>query len=104
MDTARLIEAYRLHQPLFDEAFAELGYGDVAFDDRLMETIDGLLATPEVSDPIRLIKPEAYFLFADPQLESLSAGQKILVRMGSDNASRVKAKLREIRAALTAGG
>ena len=49
---------------------------------------------------MRLIKPEAYYLFADEDLESLSAGQKILIRMGPDNAARVKAKLVEIRAVL----
>ena len=41
------------------------------------------------------------FEFADPELEALSAGQKILVRVGIDNERRLKAKLREIRAALT---
>jgi len=49
---------------------------------------------------VRLIKPEAYYLFADKDLESLSAGQKILIRMGPENAARVKSKLTEIRAAL----
>jgi hypothetical protein len=41
--------------------------------------------------------------FADPALESRSAGQKALIRMGPANARRIKAKLREIRA-LIAGG
>jgi hypothetical protein len=40
------------------------------------------------------------FEFADAELETRSAGQKILIRMGAENAARVKAKLREIRAAL----
>jgi Protein of unknown function (DUF3014) len=40
--------------------------------------------------------------FADSTLEDLSAGQKILVRSGPDNERRIKAKLREIRKALTA--
>ena len=35
--------------------------------------------------------------FADPALEQRSAGQKIMLRMGSENAARVKSKLREIR-------
>jgi hypothetical protein len=35
--------------------------------------------------------------FADPALEARSAGQKTLIRMGSANALRVKAKLREFR-------
>ncbi len=35
--------------------------------------------------------------FADPDLETRSAGQKMLLRMGRENAARVKAKLGEIR-------
>jgi hypothetical protein len=38
------------------------------------------------------------YLYANPDLESRSAGQKILMRIGTENAIRVKAKLREIRA------
>jgi hypothetical protein len=38
--------------------------------------------------------------FADPKLERLSAGQKILLRMGRENALKMKAKLREIRETL----
>ncbi len=41
-------------------------------------------------------------MFADPELESLSAGQKIMIRMGAQNAAKVKAKLRELRRELTA--
>jgi hypothetical protein len=33
----------------------------------------------------------------------MSAGQKILVRMGPENEAKVKAKLREIKRALTRG-
>jgi hypothetical protein len=38
--------------------------------------------------------------YADPKLEALTAGQKVLVRMGPDNARAVKTKLRELRSAL----
>ncbi|MEJ2400339.1 MAG: DUF3014 domain-containing protein, partial [Xanthomonadales bacterium] len=86
--------------PLFDEAFQQLGYADARFDDRLVDVIDELLATPEVDGPLRLMKPEAYYLYVDEDLEALSAGQKILLRMGAANAARVKSWLREVRAAL----
>jgi hypothetical protein len=77
-----------------------MGYADGDFNTRLVAVIDDLLATPEVMGPVDLVKPEAYFLYTDPDLESLSAGQKILLRMGNDNATRVKSKLVEIRASL----
>ncbi len=39
---------------------------------------------------------------ADPTLEARPAGQKLLLRMGPDNAAVVKAKLTELRAIITA--
>ena len=42
------------------------------------------------------------FEFVDSDLEELSAGQKILVRVGLGNELRLKAKLREIRKSLVA--
>jgi hypothetical protein len=99
-DAAQIIAAYRNNRPLFEEAYRQLGYPDGDFDQRLRSLLDELLAAPEVTGPVRLIKPEAYYLFVDKDLESLSAGQKILIRMGPDNAARVKARLAQIRAAL----
>jgi hypothetical protein len=42
------------------------------------------------------------YLYADPAIEARPAGQKLLMRMGADNAKAVKAKLMELRAAVTA--
>ncbi len=97
VNAEELFALYQYFSPLFEQAWAELGYPEGGFDERLVEVIDSLLATPEVQTPIRLIKPEAFYLFSDPELEALPAGQKVLLRMGSANAGRVKAKLREIR-------
>jgi len=41
------------------------------------------------------------YLYADPKLEELSAGQRTLLRMGPENAAIVKARLRELRALVT---
>jgi len=101
LDTQELVSLYRDYAPLSQQAYVELGYPDGDFDSRLIEVIDSLLSTPELREPPRLIKPEAFYLFANPDLEALTAGQKVLLRMGPMNARRVKAKLREIRAALT---
>ncbi len=104
LDSGELLALYREMGPLLDQAWAELGYADGDFDHRLLEVIDNLLAAPEVQTPIRLIKPEAFYLFADSELEGLPAGQKLMLRMGAENASRVKAKLREIRSLILAQG
>ena len=100
VDTATLVENYHTHYPLFQQAYRQMGYADGEFSDRLLAVIDELLATPEVTDPVNLVKPEAYFLYTDPDLESRTAAQKILLRMGAENASRVKLRLSEIRQAL----
>jgi Protein of unknown function (DUF3014) len=111
VDTGRAVALYVRFYPLIQEAYEELGYPGKYFNDRLIEVIDHLLATPDVAGPIRLTlprvegsikldRPWVLYEFADPALESRSAGQKILLRMGIDNAVRLKAKLRDLRARL----
>ena len=102
MDAATAVESYRRLYPLFQEAYVELGYPNGYFNDRLVEVIDHLLATPEVAGPIPLVTPHVLYEYANPELEELSAGRKALLRTGPENARRLKAKLREIRALLVA--
>jgi hypothetical protein len=104
MNTDELLAGYQRYQPWFQQAYVELGYPEGDFNARLLAVIDHLLDAPDVTEPPRLVKPEAYFLFADPQLEALTAGQKLMIRMGSSNAHRVKVKLAEFREALKAAG
>jgi len=97
-----LVQAYVRAYPLFQAAYEELGYPGKYFNDRLMEAIDDLLDAPEPAAPPELLRPRVLYEFADPDLETRSAGQKMLLRMGRDNAARVKGKLREIRRELVA--
>ena len=99
-DVPRLVAAYRRYYPLLQEAWEELGYPSSQFNDRLREVIAHLMAAPEAEAPIRLTRPNVLYEFADPGLQSLSAGQKMLVRMGPDNAQALKAKLRDVLAEL----
>lgn len=102
-DAAQLARIYAGFYPLFQSAYVELGYPNGYFNDRMVAVIDHLLAAPTPEGPVRLTQPHVLYKFADPQLESASAGHKIMLRMGSQNAQVVKAKLREIRAELTRG-
>lgn len=102
LDTDTFTDLYTQYYPLFQEAYVELGYPSAYFNDRLVSVIDHLLATPQVDRPVRLVRPHVLYKFADPDLEQLSSGQKAMIRMGPENAERVKAKLREIRAKITA--
>lgn len=99
-DTAQLASMYKQHYPLFQQAYVDLGYPEGYFNDRLVEVIDHLLATPDVTGPVRLTRPSVNFEFVDPELENRSCGQKLLIRMGGENAAVIKTKLRELRTAV----
>jgi len=101
-DTRALVAVYVRFYPLLQQAYAELGYPNGYFNDRLIAAIDDMLAAPEAPDSVPLVQPKVLYAYADPELEALSAGQKIMVRMGKENEGRAKAKLRDIRRALTA--
>ncbi len=98
MDTARAVAAYRRIYPQLQQAYEDLGYPGRYFNDRVVAVIDHLLATPEPQGPILLEQPKVLYRFADADLESRSAGQKLLLRIGVDHERTVKSKLREIRA------
>ncbi|MET0533417.1 MAG: DUF3014 domain-containing protein, partial [Steroidobacter sp.] len=99
-DAAQLAAMYKQYYPLFQQAYVDLGYPEGYFNDRLVEVIDHLLATPDVKGPVLLRRPSVNYEFVDPELENRSAGQKMLIRIGSQNATVVKAKLRELRKAI----
>lgn len=100
VDAKRLVAIYLRFYPLLQQEYRSIGFPNRQFNDRVVEAIDDLLAAPEPQGPIALVQPKVMFRFADPELESLSAGRRIMVRIGADNARALKAKLREIRAIL----
>lgn len=103
MDVKQIDQWYRRFYPLLQEAYVSLGYPNGYFNDRVVEVINHLLATPEIQEPIELVQPNVFYQFADPQLESRSTGQKALLRMGPTNIATIKIKLRELRTEITKG-
>lgn len=103
VDPHALVAWYRHSYPLFQQAYRELGYPHGYFNDRLVTAIDDMLAAPELHGPIAVTPSGSRYLFADPQLQSLSNGQKLMVRMGPANEQQFKAKLRMIRSLLAGG-
>lgn len=95
-----LVDWYVHAYPLFQEAYRQLGYPDGYFNDRLIVAIDDMLAAPEPVAPPLLERSQTYVFYANPALESLSAGQKLMLRVGHDNELKIKAKLRAIRSKL----
>lgn len=96
MDSDAVIRFYQRYYPLLQQAWEDNG-GEGSFNDRLLVVIDNLLETPDVQGPVYLVKPEAFYLYKDTELEAMTAGQKILLRMGSVNAAVVKEKLTEVK-------
>ena len=101
IDPKSLVSAYVHFYPLIQQDYRDLGYPKGYFNDRLIEAIDDLLAAPESKDPLQVVQPKVLYQYADLELEARSAGQKIMMRMGNENAAKVKAKLQEIRRELT---
>ena len=97
MNTEKLVALYLRFYPLFQQSYEELGYPNKYFNDRLIEVIDNLLAAPDIKEPVKLVQPKIVYVYADPDLEGRSIGQRILMRIGSDNEAKIKTKLQEIR-------
>jgi hypothetical protein len=109
--TAAAVELYARMYPVLQQAYRQLGNGDPHLNYRVVKVIDHLLATPEpqgplqvqlteVKGPIESTRPWVRYEYVDAELEELSAGQKMLVRVGPANERKLKQKLAEVRAAL----
>lgn len=99
---------YRRLYPQLEAAYAGLGYPGQSFHRRLLEVIDHLLMTPAVSRPLQVslvdvqgevpsTRPWVRYEYADPALQSLSAGQRLLLRLGPAHQRRVMDWLRALR-------
>jgi len=108
------VALYARLYPLFQQAYEEVGYPRRYFNDRLVAVLDHLLLAPEPKGPVRVkllpvttevpdLRPWVRYEFADPALQSLSSGQKMLVRMGPANEARAKALIREVRRRVATG-
>lgn len=101
LDVPKAVALYKRFYPLFQRAYQDIGFPDGYFNDRLIAVIDHLLATPSPVEPIRLVRPNVFHEYADPQLEALSAGQKLLIRMGPAHRATVKNRLTALKTELT---
>lgn len=108
VDSAAAVQLYARMYPVLQLAYRQLGNGDPHLNYRLVKVIDHLLATPEpqgplqvhlteVKGPIESMRPWVRYEYADSALENLSAGQKMLLRVGPANERKLKQKLAELR-------
>ena len=108
IDVGKAVDFYLGLYPLLQREYAVLGYPGRQFNDRLLEVIELLLATPEPEQPPKVelvevkgtvpsVRPWVRYEFSDPALEALAPGQKILIRVGVVNERRLKKRLSELR-------
>ena len=98
LDIESLLAAVDWLLPLFREAWSFYGESESSFDQAVLYALDLIIYTPEVeTSDARLFRKEAVWLYEDPALEALPPIQKQLLRMGSANASAIKAKAREVQ-------
>ncbi len=100
IDVEGAARLYRRLEPLFDQAYRDLGYPDRRFRETLAKAIGSLLAVPAPPGPIAVESTLTGYHYRDPRLEGLTAAQKQLLRMGPDNVRRVQDVLRRFAAAL----
>ncbi len=112
LDIKQAVRAYERHYPALQHEYEELGFPHGYFNDRFVDVLDLLLATPEAVPPVHVHRPAIngvqparpwlLYEFDDPTLQALSAGQRILLRMGPIDERRVKVRLAELRRRLVA--
>jgi hypothetical protein len=96
LDPAGAARLYSTLKPRIDEAYRQLAGPDGDFDRTLKRAIVELLETPVVEGEVAVEARIAGFAYADPSLESLSAAQQQLLRMGPANVRLVRDKLRAV--------
>lgn len=100
LETEQVVALYVRYYPLLQEAYLGLGEGDARFNDRVVDVLDHLLATPEPVGLLEVRQEEANYVFVDPELEALSVGQKALLRLSPEDRTIVKDRIRDLRNAL----
>ena len=95
LDARQAMAVYRLFSPLFQQAYAEIGYRDVNFDITLRRAIRNVLNTDEIEGPFQLVKPSVMYLYADADIENMADVQKQIIRLGPENAEKLKTQLRQ---------
>ena len=100
VDPAGAARLYATLKPRIEEAHRELGSADMSFDTTLERAIVALLKTPILENPIPLKPKGIGYAYVDERLESLTAAQKQLLRMGPRNVGIIKRGLRSIALAL----
>lgn len=109
LEPSRAADLYVNLLPMLQQAYEELGFPRHRFHARMMQVVDHLLAARRPAGPVELRltevrgsieseRPWVRYEYADPALEQASAGHKILMRIGPEQAQRLQQWLTAFRA------
>lgn len=90
LGSQRLVQLYLQYQPLLEEAFQELGVDKKNFDSTLKRALETIASAPDTDASLALVRPSVLYQYQNPELESLPAAQKLMLRIGQENRTRVR--------------
>ncbi len=96
LDTTKTVGLFKEFNPLFQEAYRELGYPQGDFQVILIQAMKELLKVPVVEGEVLVKEAVASYWMVDDPLEDLSDAQKHLLRMGPQNTRKIQKKLQEM--------
>lgn len=111
---AQWVQWYGAAYPALQHQYEQLGYPGQSFHARLLLVLEHLLQTPAVHDPLAVqlvqvqqgqvreapLQPWLRYEYVDAQLQSLSAGQKMLLRLGPAHRAKLAAFLQALHGQL----
>lgn len=97
-----LMKVYTFLLPLCRAAHERLGNTHVKWDELVPQTFDKLMAMEVPEGDIQLSSAGKSYIFTDSKLEKLSPANKVLLRMGPEQAKTFQEKLKRLSALLPA--
>lgn len=94
LDVEQLAALFERHEPAMEQAWQAMGEEHAqSFRERTVDVLRHLARFDVPDNRPELVRPDVLYEYADPQLEALSWGRKILVRIGPEQARPVQRKL-----------
>ncbi|MDX1692466.1 MAG: DUF3014 domain-containing protein [Ketobacteraceae bacterium] len=91
---------YRSWRPLLEQAYRQQGEPGT-FEERLVQAIDRFLKVQPLKEKGVLVRPHVFYEYQDEALEEASDIEKLVWRMGEENANRLKDYARAFKEKIT---
>ncbi|NMP17559.1 DUF3014 domain-containing protein [Thalassotalea sp. Y01] len=96
----QLVAAYQQMQPLFEQAYEELGFPEQTFDDVIESCLQRILDAKVATGDEVLVQPKVVYEYQDQQIENMNEADKLLMRLGRENLLKLKAVALELDRAM----